>query len=70
MITAIFVSSKLKTVTNHFIMSLAVSDLLLGLAIIPYSLCLAVIMMQVFVFIFFFKTVKLFFKGIRYLDLW
>jgi len=41
-IVAIFVSSKLRTVTNHFIVSLAVSDLLLGLTITPYSLCLAV----------------------------
>ncbi|RWS31057.1 putative G-protein coupled receptor No9-like protein [Leptotrombidium deliense] len=41
-IVAVFFSSKLRTITNFFIVSLAVSDLLLGVAILPYSLPLHV----------------------------
>lgn len=41
-ILAVSVSHKLRTVTNFFIVSLAVADLLLGLTVVPYSLSLAV----------------------------
>lgn len=41
-ILAVSVSTKLRTVTNFFIVSLAVADLMLGLTVVPYSLSLAV----------------------------
>lgn len=36
-IAAVFCSHKLRSVTNFFIVSLAVSDLLVGLAVLPFS---------------------------------
>lgn len=37
-ILAVFSSSKLRTVTNLFIVSLAVSDLMLGVGVLPFSM--------------------------------
>ncbi|KAH7642684.1 putative g-protein coupled receptor no9 [Dermatophagoides farinae] len=37
-ILSVFASSKLRTVTNFFIVSLAVADFLVGIAVLPYSL--------------------------------
>ncbi|XP_022258266.1 octopamine receptor 1-like [Limulus polyphemus] len=47
-ILSVFTSAKLRTVTNFFIVSLAVSDLLVGLAVLPYSMTLEVLDVWVF----------------------
>ncbi|CAL4160126.1 unnamed protein product, partial [Meganyctiphanes norvegica] len=41
-IAAVFLSSKLRKVTNLFIVSLAVADLLLGMAVLPFSITVEV----------------------------
>ncbi|XP_054167306.1 octopamine receptor Oamb-like [Oppia nitens] len=47
-IVSVFVSAKLRTVTNFFIVSLAVADLLVGIAVIPYSLSLEILDVWIF----------------------
>ncbi|XP_076371977.1 putative G-protein coupled receptor No9 [Tachypleus tridentatus] len=47
-ILSVFTSAKLRTVTNFFIVSLAMSDLLVGLAVLPYSMTLEVLDVWVF----------------------
>ena len=48
-ILAVFLSSKLRTVTNLFIVSLAVSDLLLGVSVLPFSIAYTVFESWLFV---------------------
>lgn len=47
-ILAVFLSTKLRTVTNLFIVSLAVSDLLLGVSVLPFSMAYTVFESWVF----------------------
>lgn len=47
-ILAVFASAKLRTVTNFIIMSLAVADLLVGIAVLPYSITLEVLEVWIF----------------------
>lgn len=47
-IASVFISTKLRTVTNFFIVSLAVADLCLGLVVLPYSISLEVLKIWIF----------------------
>ncbi|KFM62043.1 putative G-protein coupled receptor No9, partial [Stegodyphus mimosarum] len=47
-VMAVFASAKLRTVTNFLIVSLAISDLLVGLAVLPYSITLEVLELWIF----------------------
>lgn len=47
-VMAVFASAKLRTVTNFIIVSLAVSDLLVGLAVLPYSITIEVLEFWIF----------------------
>lgn len=47
-VLAVFASAKLRTVTNFIIVSLAISDLLVGLAVLPYSITLEVLELWIF----------------------
>ncbi|GIY66483.1 octopamine receptor Oamb [Caerostris darwini] len=47
-VLAVFASTKLRTVTNFLIVSLAISDLLVGLAVLPYSISLEVLELWIF----------------------
>ncbi|CAL1274154.1 unnamed protein product [Larinioides sclopetarius] len=47
-VLAVFASAKLRTVTNFLIVSLAISDLLVGLAVLPYSISLEVLEVWIF----------------------
>ncbi|GBL90222.1 putative G-protein coupled receptor No9 [Araneus ventricosus] len=47
-VLAVFASAKLRTVTNFLIVSLAISDLLVGLAVLPYSISLEVLELWIF----------------------
>ncbi|XP_015928138.1 probable G-protein coupled receptor No9 [Parasteatoda tepidariorum] len=47
-VMAVFASAKLRTVTNFLIVSLAISDLLVGLAVLPYSITLEVLDIWIF----------------------
>ncbi|XP_034238131.1 octopamine receptor Oamb [Thrips palmi] len=47
-IAAVYISSKLRTVTNLFIVSLAVADLLVGVAVLPFSSTLEVSKVWIF----------------------
>ncbi|GFS92216.1 octopamine receptor Oamb [Nephila pilipes] len=47
-VMAVFASAKLRTVTNFLIVSLAISDLLVGLAVLPYSISLEVLELWIF----------------------
>lgn len=47
-VLAVFASAKLRTVTNFIIVSLAISDLLVGLAVLPYSITLEVLEFWIF----------------------
>ncbi|XP_076367320.1 octopamine receptor in mushroom bodies [Tachypleus tridentatus] len=47
-ILSVFISAKLRTVTNFFIVSLAVADLLVGIVVLPYSMTLEVLDVWIF----------------------
>ncbi|XP_049276342.1 octopamine receptor 1-like [Rhipicephalus sanguineus] len=47
-IIAVLASTKLRTVTNYFVVSLAVADLSVGLTVLPYSIVLEVLEVWIF----------------------